>query len=145
MAELTMPVTVVMARRAAENRAADLSVWAGSLCTAASTFPGHLGQRVEELSKDGSTEIVIGLSFATSVDLVRWEQSDERASALVAGAELTQGSPTSLSLGAMDAQVGDRARNRTIRVHILNRDRLATEKDPAGNALARLIGRHLRH
>ncbi|GAC1381554.1 MAG: hypothetical protein NVSMB48_09830 [Marmoricola sp.] len=105
MAELTMPVTVVMARRAAENRAADLSVWAGSLCTAASTFPGHLGHRVEELSKDGSTEIVIGLSFATSVDLVRWEQSDERASALVAGAELTQGSPTPLSLGAMDAQV----------------------------------------
>ena len=109
MVNLPMPVTVVMSRRAAHDRARELAAWAESLCAAASMFPGHLGHKVHEVRKDSSTEVIIGLSFATSVDLIRWEQSDERAATLDAGAALTQGSPTPLSIATMDAQVwGDR-------------------------------------
>ena len=106
MAELSLPVTVVMSRRAAGSRVPELSGWAESLCAAASTFPGHLGHKVRAVrTDDGSTDLAIGLWFATSEDLVRWEQSDERAAALETGAELTQGLPKPLSLEDMDFRV----------------------------------------
>jgi antibiotic biosynthesis monooxygenase (ABM) superfamily enzyme len=111
VAKLPMPVTVVMSRRAADNRSQELVTWAESLCTAASTFPGHLGHKVQELpGADGATEVVIGLSFDTSDDLVRWEKSAERAAALAAGAKVTQGPPTPLSLEALERHAwGDTA------------------------------------
>lgn len=105
MADLLMPVTVVMSRRAAPDRAGELVAWAESLCEVASAFPGHLGHKVHEAPTDTATQVIIGLSFATSADLVRWEQSAERAAALDTGAELTEGSPTSLAVQMMDAQV----------------------------------------
>lgn len=106
MTELSMPVTVVMARRAAPGRASELLAWAQRLCAVAATFPGHLSHKVQE-ARDGdeATEVVVGLSFTTSGDLVRWEQSEARAVVLEAAGGLTQGSPTPLTLADMDVRL----------------------------------------
>lgn len=66
----------------------------------------ELGSKVRELrGEDGATTVVVGLTFGTSADLVRWEQSEERATVLDAGVELTQGEPIPLTLEAMDLRV----------------------------------------
>jgi antibiotic biosynthesis monooxygenase (ABM) superfamily enzyme len=106
MTELSMPVTVVMTRRAAPDHGADLVAWAESLCATAATFPGHLSHAVHETRPGGgATEVAVGLSFASSEELVRWERSDARAAALEAGAEVTEGTPTPLTLEEMDARL----------------------------------------
>jgi antibiotic biosynthesis monooxygenase (ABM) superfamily enzyme len=106
MTKLSMPVTVVMTRRAREDHGPELVAWAEALCTTAATFPGHLSHAVHETTPGGgATEVAVGLSFAGSEDLVRWERSDARAAALEAGGELTEGTPTPLTLEEMDARL----------------------------------------
>lgn len=108
MTDLPMPVTVMMSRLAAPGRDAELATWAEDLGATASTFPGYLGHRVRD-AEPGSSEVVIGLTFATSEDLIRWERSAERAAMLGDGLALTRGDPVPVTLDVLHGAPGGSA------------------------------------
>ncbi|MFF5991289.1 hypothetical protein [Prauserella flavalba] len=92
-----LPVTVLVSRTARTDGAALLR-WAHGLCQDAARFPGHLASHVGTAETGGSVTVHIGVSFACSADLARWERSDARARRLAEGDRLTRGEPVALSL-----------------------------------------------
>ncbi len=73
-----LAVTVVVSRRPAPGREAELTEWAHGIIAAAEQFPGHLGGRVFPPSPTDSEDLVIAFSFATAQDLSVWESSPVR-------------------------------------------------------------------
>lgn len=103
----SMPVTVVVSRRAAPRNERALVVWADRMCATAAAFPGYLGGKVQTVPGDDHSdpEVVLGLSFATGQDLLVWEQSDERAACLLAGEALTKGPARGVSIDSLDGRL----------------------------------------
>lgn len=98
---MPMPVTVVVSRRARSRSAGELTEWGERLCCDAAGFPGYLGCKVTPVAVEDSVEVMIGLSFSDIDSLARWERSEERAMRLAAGARLTEGTPTPLSIESL--------------------------------------------
>lgn len=103
----SMPVTVVVSRRAAPRDRRALIGWAECMCATAAAFPGYLGGKVQTMPSDGNSdpEVVLGLSFATGQDLLVWERSDERAACLLAGEPLTKGPARGVSIDSLDGRL----------------------------------------
>jgi antibiotic biosynthesis monooxygenase (ABM) superfamily enzyme len=85
-----LPVTVVLARRPAPGREADLVAWAHDITDVAATFPGHLGAQIYPPNAD-STDVVVAFTFASSHELSAWEHSTERQEWLARAQPLVQG------------------------------------------------------
>jgi antibiotic biosynthesis monooxygenase (ABM) superfamily enzyme len=84
-------VTVVLSRRPASGREADLESWAHGISRAAATFPGHLGAQIYPPLSGDRDDLIIAFSFATAADLTSWEASEERADWLAKSRPLTEG------------------------------------------------------
>jgi antibiotic biosynthesis monooxygenase (ABM) superfamily enzyme len=87
----SLPVTVVVSRRARPGREADLVAWAGGIRDAAARFPGHLGAQIHEPTPPSNEDLVIVFGFSTADQLHAWEASAERAEWLVQGDEVSVG------------------------------------------------------
>lgn len=90
--QAALPVTVVISRRPAPGREAELREWADGVIAAADRFPGHLGAQVFPPSPPNCDDLVLAFSFASSEDLSRWEHSDERREWLARADRLVVGS-----------------------------------------------------
>ena len=86
-----LPVTVVISRRPAPGREAELLEWAHGIRDAASRFPGHLGAEIYPPKAPDCDDLVLAFSFANAEALTAWEHSDERQSWLDRGASLLEG------------------------------------------------------
>lgn len=94
-----LAVTVVVSRRPAPGREAELVAWADGIRAAASRFPGHLGAQIYAPSPPDREDLIIAFSFATAADLSTWEGSSERREWLEAAQPLIVGTtrPQSVS------------------------------------------------
>ena len=86
-----LPVTVVVSRRPAPGREADLVSWANDISAVAAKFDGHLGAQVYPPARPEREDLVIAFSFATAANLSAWESSAERAEWLRKSEPLVEG------------------------------------------------------
>lgn len=98
-----LPVTVVVSRRPAAGREAELVEWAHGIVTAASAFPGHLGAQVHEPSPPDRDDLVIAFSFSDAMTLSDWEHSAVRAQWLERAAPLVEGGSTAHTVTGLEA------------------------------------------
>lgn len=89
---MQLPVTVMTTRRARRGQHAALESWAHSLCASARTFPGFMASTVEPVGAEPH-RVLIGVTFATSRDLERWEGSHLRSKHLAEGDPISAGPP----------------------------------------------------
>lgn len=87
----SLPVTVVVSRRARPGHEAELVEWARGVQEAAARFPGHLGARIHEPAPPDNETLVIVFGFATAEQLHAWEHSPERAAWLRKADALSEG------------------------------------------------------
>lgn len=99
----TFPVTVAVRRRVAPERVGELEGWAHSLCGSARGYAGFLGSEVSVRDHGGVMEVVTGISFRTSADLIAWERSDDRDRHLAMSAQLTEGPVTGVTVADLDS------------------------------------------
>lgn len=72
-----LPVTIVVSRRPAPGREAELAQWAQGLLDLAERFPGHLAGEVMQ-THDSSGDMVVAISWANADAVHFWERSEER-------------------------------------------------------------------
>jgi antibiotic biosynthesis monooxygenase (ABM) superfamily enzyme len=87
----SLPVTVVVSRRARAGREGDLEQWAQGVCAAAAQFPGHLGAQIHQPSVPENADLVIVFGFEAAGELAEWERSDVRAEWLRRAEPLSDG------------------------------------------------------
>lgn len=98
----SLPVLVIVARRASRGREADLHEWADDLCWHASTFPGYLTSGVRRRPHRDTIEVVTDLGSASARELMDWEESEERRGYLDQVEPLVQGDAVSLTLEGLE-------------------------------------------
>lgn len=98
-----LPVTVAVRRRTVPEHASELEAWAHGLCESARGFTGFIGFEVSVRDHGGDVEVVSGISFRTSADLVAWEHSDARQRHLAKGTQLTDGPVTGVTVADLDS------------------------------------------
>ena len=85
-----LPVTVVVSRRPAPGREAELSAWAEGLIDLAGRFPGYVaGELMATHDADG--DLVVAISWANADAVQFWERSDEREAWLARADDLLAG------------------------------------------------------
>jgi len=87
-----LAVTVVVSRRPAEGKEAELTAWAHGISEAAAKFDGHLGAQIYPPSPPDREDLVLAFSFSTAAHLSAWETSPERAQWLQRSQALSTGS-----------------------------------------------------
>lgn len=85
------PATVLVRRRARPGCEHRLQAWAEALCADAHAMPGHLVSESFRSPVESGGELLLGMTFASPRDLLRWTDSAERASRLSTVADLTEG------------------------------------------------------
>jgi len=75
----SLPVTVVVSRRARPGQETALTAWARGITGVAERFPGHLGAQIHEPTPPDHEDLVIVFGFGTAEQLQAWERSPERA------------------------------------------------------------------
>jgi antibiotic biosynthesis monooxygenase (ABM) superfamily enzyme len=98
----SLPVTVVVSRRPAPGREAELEAWAHGIVAVAEKFPGHLAAQVFRPSPPDRDDLVIAFSFANADALSAWERSDERREWLEQGSELVTGVATTHAVSGFE-------------------------------------------
>lgn len=98
-----LPVTVVIARRPAPGREADLLAWADGIGRAASDFPGHLGAQIFAPAPPERDELVVAFSFASAADLSAWEHSTVRQEWLERSRSMIEGAATTHTVRGFEA------------------------------------------
>ena len=88
-----LAVTVVVSRRPAPGREADLTAWAEGITRAAEAFDGHLGAHIYPPSPPERDDLIIAFSFSDAATLSAWESSPERAHWLAKSEPLKEGAP----------------------------------------------------
>ncbi|WP_088286593.1 antibiotic biosynthesis monooxygenase [Kineosporia sp. A_224] len=98
-----LPVSVVVSRRPAPGREADLERWARGIVAAASGFPGHLGAQVYPASPPDRDDLVIAFSFTDAHSLSDWEHSEVRRDWLARSAALVAGPSQAHSVSGFES------------------------------------------
>lgn len=98
----SLPVTVVVSRRPAPGREAELEEWAHGIVAAAEKYPGHLAAQVFHPSPPDCDDLVIAFSFATAEALSEWERSAERREWLERGSSLVTGAATTHAVSGFE-------------------------------------------
>ncbi len=88
---VSLPVTVVLARKPAPGREDELVAWAHDITDVAEGFPGHLGAQIYPPSGDDCSDVVVAFTFASAEELSTWEHSPERAEWVAKAQPLVQG------------------------------------------------------
>jgi antibiotic biosynthesis monooxygenase (ABM) superfamily enzyme len=87
----SLPVTVVVSRRARPGQEKALAAWAHGITEEASRFPGHLGAQIHESAPPDHEDLVIVFGFSNAEQLQAWENSPERADWLRRAAAVSEG------------------------------------------------------
>lgn len=98
-----LPVSVVVSRRPAPGREADLERWARGIVDAARGFPGHLGAQVYPASPPDRDDLVIAFSFTDAHSLSDWEHSEVRRDWLARSAPLVAGPSQAHSVSGFES------------------------------------------
>lgn len=97
-----LPVTVAVSRRVTAHNRDAANEWARELVDAARGFHGYLDSEIRTIDRDGAVDVVVGLNFARSQDLVAWEESDARTEHVRRGEQLTEGPMVGLTMSNLD-------------------------------------------
>lgn len=97
-ANMPLPATVVVSRRARPGCEQQLQDWSRRLCRQAEMHPGHLRSRVFRQPVDDEGELVLGITFSSPETLATWNVSPARVQQLAAVVDLTQGAAQPLSV-----------------------------------------------
>lgn len=88
------PVTVVISRRVKPGRIEDFEAWLEGIIAVTTGFSGHLGTTVLRPSAPHTEPYLIMIRFDMVDNLLRWEESQERADWLARVVALTIGDPS---------------------------------------------------
>lgn len=97
-ANMPLPATVVVSRKARPGCEQRLRDWSRTLCQHAASHPGHLRSRVFREPVNGSGELVLGITFSSPKALASWHVSSGRVQLLAAATEITDGPAHPLSV-----------------------------------------------
>lgn len=86
-----IPATVLVRRRARPGCEHQLQDWAEALCADARDMPGYMASESFRSPVEFGGELLLGMTFASAQDLLRWTDSAQRASRLASVAEITEG------------------------------------------------------
>ena len=98
----TLPVLVIISRRASPGRESELRDWADELCRRAARFPGYITSSVRDTQQKSVTTVIVELGFSSAYQLIAWEESEERLGHLDTADELTQGNPIPLTIEGLE-------------------------------------------
>lgn len=97
-ANMSLPATVVVSRRARPGCEQQLQDWSRTLCQHATMHPGHVRSRVFRQPVQDSGELVLGITFSSPETLATWNVSPGRVQQLAAVTDLTEGAAQPLSV-----------------------------------------------